>query len=47
MKLRLLAMGSIIALLGVALAVTRGFTVVYLGLAAVGIVLLASGAVWK
>ena len=47
MKLRLLAMGSIISLLGVALLVIRGIEVAYVGLLLVGVVLFAVGALWR
>ena len=47
MKLRLLAMGSIISVLGIGLIAIRGVETAYFGLLAVGVILLAIGAVWK
>ena len=47
MKLRFLLMGCIISALGVILLAARGFSEDYVGLLAVGIVLLVVGLLWK
>jgi hypothetical protein len=47
MKLRLILMGCIISVLGVALFAARGFSVACIGLLVVGIVLLVVGLLWK
>ncbi len=47
MKLRLLAMGSIISILSLALMATRGLQISFGGLFAIGLVLLVLGLFWK
>jgi hypothetical protein len=47
MKLRLLAMGGIISVLGTILLAVRGYSTSLVGLLAVGIVLLVVGLIWK
>ncbi len=47
MKLRLLPMGCIITAIGAGLFAARGFSTSYVGLALVGVVLLALGLIWK
>jgi glucose uptake protein GlcU len=47
MKLRLLLMGCIISALGGVLLIARGFSLNYVGLLIVGIVLLVVGLPWK
>ena len=47
MRLRLLAMGTILSLLGVGLLAARGLGTAYFGLLAVGFLLLVLGALWR
>lgn len=47
MKMRLLLMGGIILILGIALLATRGLATSFLGLLVVGVVLLVLGLLWK
>jgi hypothetical protein len=47
MKLRFLLMGCIISALGVVLLAARGFTQDYVGLLALGMVLLVVGLLWR
>jgi membrane-bound ClpP family serine protease len=47
MKLRLLLMGCILTALGVILLVVRGYSVPFVGIIGVGIVLAAVGGIWK
>ena len=47
MKLRFFLMGCIISALGAILLAARGFSEDYVGLLAVGIVLLVVGLLWK
>ena len=47
MKTRLLAMGSIISVLGLGLLATRGIGIAYAGLLLVGLALLVLGLFWK
>jgi hypothetical protein len=47
MKIRLIAMGCILSALSGVLIVVRGFQAPFLGLLAVGIVLLVVGLLWK
>jgi len=47
MKLRLLLMGCIISAIGAILLATRGFATDFVGLLAVGLVLLVLGILWK
>jgi hypothetical protein len=47
MKLRLLAMGTILSALSILLMIARGFSDAFVGLLAVGVVLLVVGIVWK
>ncbi len=46
-KLRLLLAGCIIAVLGVVLLILRGFSIPFVALIAVGIVLFVIGIIWK
>jgi len=47
LKLRFLAMGGIISILGLALMATRGIEIASVGLFLVGVILLILGLVWK
>ncbi len=47
MKIRLIAMGCILSALSGVLIVVRGFEAPFLGLLAVGMVLLVVGLLWK
>ena len=47
MKLRLLAMGGILSVLGAILLTVRGYSTGLVGLLGVGIVLLVVGVIWK
>jgi hypothetical protein len=47
MKLRFLAMGSIISILSLALLASRGIEISYVGLLGVGILLFVVGLLWK
>jgi len=47
MKLRFLAMGGIISVIGLGLLVSRGFATSSIGLLVVGVVLLVIGLLWK
>jgi hypothetical protein len=47
MKLRFLLMGCIISAIGAILIATRGFSADFVGLLAVGVVLLVVGLLWK
>lgn len=47
MKLRFLLMGCIISAIGAVLLTTRGFSTDFVGLLAVGLVLLVIGILWK
>lgn len=47
MKLRLIAMGSILIILSIVLSVIRGLGVGYIGILVVGIILAVIGVIWK
>ncbi len=47
MKLRLLAIGCIISIIGTGLLAARGFETAYVGLLAVGLPLLVLGILWR
>jgi hypothetical protein len=47
MKMRLLAMGSIISVIGVGLLASRGLETNFIGIFLVGVVLLVIGLLWK
>jgi uncharacterized membrane protein YqjE len=47
MKIRLILMGCILTVLGVILLVARRYSVAFVGIIAVGIVLASVGVVWK
>ncbi len=47
MKLRLLAMGCIISIIGTGLLAARGFETAYVGLLAAGLLLLVPGTPWR
>ena len=47
MKLRLILMGCILTAIGVILLIVRGYSVPFVGIIVIGIVLGAVGVVWK
>jgi hypothetical protein len=47
MKLRLILMGCILTAIGILLLVVRGYSVSFVGIIGVGILLAAVGVVWK
>ena len=47
MKIRLIFMGCILTVLGVILLVARSYSVAFVGIIAVGIVLASVGVIWK
>ncbi len=47
MKLRLIAMGSILIILSIVLSVIRGLGVGYIGILVLGIILAVIGVIWK
>jgi uncharacterized membrane protein YqjE len=47
MKIRLILMGCVLTVLGIILLVARSYSVAFVGIIAVGIVLASVGVVWK
>ena len=47
MRIRLILMGCILTVLGIILLVARSYSVAFVGIIAVGIVLASVGVVWK